>query len=403
MSIHEDLSRLLDGDLNDDEAAALRARIEAEPDVAAAWAVVSALPADLARLDAEAPVPPGLDDLVLGGRDRQPAMRSFSRRWGKLAAAAAAIGLIFFWTRPQTTSVIVAGSHYVDGIQSVRAGAVTVDVEGRALISVEPPEGLLRDSGQEVLEMNKSHLLSALAGAVVTVTVYQGAAVVRAGEAAPVTVAAGEAHTVGSPDPAPSAAAKPPQVLTPPRPVEPGLTPAEREAVLNDEIARLRDELQTAELRADLARGRVEAHEGTPAPWPADLPAAFGPEGFTEAIAAALEEVPFGTLHHLDCSEYPCYAVIESHSTEDNWGAVVDEFADVIRDHTAVPTGMWQQLSTIGTDHGSLAFAGITFGPSDGEEPDEELRRRLDFRVRSAIEDVAEDRREDLRAEAGAD
>lgn len=386
MSAYEDLSRLLDGDLDPEAADALRARIAAEPELAEAWIAMQALPLHLGDLP-DLPPPEGLNDRVLAGRDHQPALRRISRRWSRPAAIAAALALAWLWTRPGPVAVLMSGSQFVDGHATLQAAHVEVEVNGRALIEVEPPEGLLREPWQEVADMNRTHLLSALAGAAVTVTVYQGAAVVRADDAPAITVAAGEVHTVGTP--ADDAPAPPPRGSVR---LDGDASPAEREAMLTAEIGRLRDELTRAELSTDIARGQLASHEGDPMPWPDDLDDAYRPEAFEETIEAALDEVPFGELEVMDCSEFPCFAVIRSTDVGDGWQKPVDDFAEFLKQRAGDGTGVMQHLSGIGRDGTELRYAGITYGPTELSGADEEeLRRRTSYRLDAAIEALAED------------
>ncbi|MCP4867876.1 MAG: hypothetical protein GY898_04085 [Proteobacteria bacterium] len=389
MSVYEDLSRLLDGELDGDAADALRARIAAEPELEAAWLAMQALPAHLMALPEVEP-PPELNDAVLAGRDHQPALRRITRRWSRPAAVAAAMALVWLWTRPGPAAVLVSGSQFVDGQATLQAAHVEVEVNGRALIEVEPPEGVLREPGQEVEDMNRTHLLSALAGAAVTVTVYQGAAVVRADEGPPVTVAAGDVHVVGTPTAAaPPAAPEQPQRVS--IRLDGNASPAEREAMLAAEIGRLRDELTRAEMSSDIARGQLASHEGEPIAWPEDLDDVYRPEGFEANIEAALAEVPFGEIEVLDCSEYPCFAVIRSAETGDGWQDPVREFADLLKARAGDNTGVMKHLSGIGRDGEELRYAGISYGPNEDGNDEADVLQRTGFRINSVIEGLAEE------------
>ncbi len=400
MSTYEELSRLLAGELPDAEAEALQARIDADPELAAVWEMMQGLPAELAALPAEAP-PPALDPDALGHvPDLQPALGRFSRRWGAAIAVAASLFLLWSTTRPGPP-VMVSGMQVVEGHQTLYAGAVEVEVSGKAIIEVEPPPGLLREHGQEVEEMNRTHLLSALAGAVVTVTVLQGAAVLRADEAAPVVVETGQSHTVGAPAaPAPPAAAT---TAEPQRRVvvrTPGASPEAREAMLVEEIGRLRGELEQARVSAALSRGQLESLEGSPQEWPDDVPDVYRPAAFEAAVERALEEVPFGDLEIMDCNEYPCFAVIRSHDTGDDWQIPVDDFVGLLRDSAeGEDTGVMQHMSGFGRDGQEYRYAGLSFGPKDSQD-DREVLDRTGYRVESAIKGLLEDA---LPAEGEAD
>ncbi len=385
MTDHEQLSRLLDGDLGEDEERALRARLESDPELAAAWQTMQRLPDELADLP-DIPPPPALDEAVLSpGR---PTMKRFSRRWGPWVAVAACLVLAWMWTRPGPPLVLVEGSQYVQGHALVLAGSTEVEVVGRALIEVEPPASFLREGEQEVASMNKTHLLAALAGAIVTVTVYEGSAKLRTADAGPVTVLPGESHSTGprAPAPPPQPDARAVRVEVPA-----GLDPADRERLLTDEIGRLRSELEAARLGHDLARGQLEGHQGTPQPFPDDLPEVYRESAFEAAVEEALAEHPFGALEVLDCSEFPCFAIIRSHEVGEAWQEQADAFAQLLRDAAeGEQTGVIQHLSGMNRNGDELRYAGVAVGPdSIGEDPD--LMQRADVRIRSAVEGLVED------------
>lgn len=71
------------------------------------------------------------------------------------------------------------------------------------------------------------------------------------------------------------------------------------------------------ELQARLAfaQGRIEAQEGRPQQWPEDIPEDDRPERFRLHVEEMLEELPDARLSRLDCSEFPCIAVLETEST----------------------------------------------------------------------------------------
>jgi anti-sigma factor RsiW len=385
MSIHEELSRLLDGELSEAEAEALHGRIAAEPELAVAWEAMRRLPEALSALP-DVPPPPELDREVVGAA---PELHRFSRRWAPWAAIAACALLAWMWLRPGPPIVLVQGSQFVQGQALVLAGDTEVEVAGRALIEVEPPGGLLREDMQEAT-MNKTHLLAALAGAVVTVTVYEGSAAVRAPDAPPVTVVAGDTHSTG-----PAVDAAPAPVSPAPTRVQVALPDdadaAERERLLAEEIGRLRDQLESARIRGTLTRGQLESHEGVPQPWPEELSEVYRPEAFEAALEAALEEVPFGDLEVLDCSEYPCVAVVRSHKTGDDWRAPLDDITQLLKDAAEGDrTGVIQHLSGVGINGQEHRFAGLSVGPDGmGEDPD--LLQRAGFRIESAIEGLLEE------------
>ena len=161
------------------------------------------LDALLRALPATAPVPPGLDDAVLATLARAPASSAIPR----LAIAAAILlgvglgALAGPVLRPAPTLLLTRGSQLVEGRALVLAGDRQVRIDGRARVSVEPPEGLAREGEQEAHNamLDSTHAIAALAGSFITVAVYQGFATVSEPGEAPITVSAGEEHTVGPP------------------------------------------------------------------------------------------------------------------------------------------------------------------------------------------------------------
>ena len=157
----------------------------------------------LSSLPAEEPVPAGLNAAVLAAAEGPAARRSPL----PLLAAVLLAGLVgagaAIASRPAPPALVLAeGSQLVTGSARVLAADRVVDVDGRALITVEPAGALLRGEGQEADAMNTTHLVAALAGSLVTVAVYEGTALISAEEDAPaVVVAAGEQRSVGSPPP----------------------------------------------------------------------------------------------------------------------------------------------------------------------------------------------------------
>ncbi len=199
----EKMSRLVDGDLPEAEAEALRREIDADPELARALETMSGLGDAIAGLDEEPP-PPALDRAALQAAQRitrpDHNVVRLRRPWVWVAAAASiALAALLLWPRPEPTIVLVQGSQLVEGRAMVMAANVPVRVDGTALISVEPLDTSLREMDQEVIMRNRELLLGALAGAAVTVAVYEGSAVLFPGEANSRTLDAGQTETVVDP------------------------------------------------------------------------------------------------------------------------------------------------------------------------------------------------------------
>ncbi len=292
--LDEQLSRLWDGDLPEAEARALRDRIGREPEVARRWERLRAALAALAALPAERTPPPL--------RAARPAKRS----WAGLVPWALAAAAVVLWLRswPEPDRVLVAGTEWIDGEAQVLAGDVIVEVDGRVQLLVEPAGGVPRGGGadEEDPMWSRSTVVAAVAGAVVTVVVYEGTAVVRAESGAPVVVEAGDRYrTGGSPAAAPAPAAAPGGADE---------DRQERLARLQAELAAAQEALAAAEFEGALTRGQLEAMQGVVSEWPADAPEPLTPDAFRAGLEATLASLPDAKIAEIDCSEYPCLAAI---------------------------------------------------------------------------------------------
>ena len=194
-----------------------------------------ALPSRLAALPVAIPVPER--------RVEPPAPApSLLRRALPWLGWAVAAGALFSAFEPAPTRVLVAGTEVVQGETDVLAGDTRVHVDGKARITVEPPGGRGRGVAAEDLPMDRTHLLSALAGSVVTVAVLEGTAELRAEAAPPVHVEAGETRTIGKP-----------QEPTAKRP---------KKGAPTDDVASLKAELEKARFEKALAVGQLRRREG---------------------------------------------------------------------------------------------------------------------------------------------
>jgi negative regulator of sigma E activity len=358
----DDLSRLLDGELPPDEAAALRARIATDPALAARWARMQALGGQLRALPREIP---------------RPRRRRFETpRWAGWAVAAAA--LLFTLGRPVPARVLVEGMEVVEGRADVLAGDVLVEVDGKVSIGVEPPGGQPRVVASEVTPMDKKNVFAALAGSIVTVAVLQGSATLHPADAAPIALQAGETHTVGG-------RAQAPPVPTP------------RSAASTDpRVADLERELDRAKLERALAVGQLRRHEGVAQEWPENLPAIWKPEGYERFLRDRVATIPDAEIVAIDCEEYPCVALVRSHSAAADWEDKLMPLHDDLEG-----AGFGDNLHVIGmghdtelaTDDGpvSVKLYGFAVAPGDG---DDALMQRVKFRTESAMEDADEELRQ---------
>jgi hypothetical protein len=156
--------------------------------------------------------------------------------------------------------------------------------------------------------MGLGYLGAALAGALITVLVYQFLVLPR-GQAQSAPPAAKAVAADPAPAPAPPATAAPPATTE----------LKQRIASKEQEIARLQKELGELRTQNAESQARVEEMEGKPRAWPADLPQGYKPDVMEARINALLEKSGLGELVDFDCDEFPCVAVIEAKQPGDDW------------------------------------------------------------------------------------
>lgn len=368
MSIpYEDLSRLLDGELSDAEAEALLERIDAEPALAEAWEAMQQLPMDLAALPDLAP-PPDLDEALLRPR----------LRWQSLApwALAAALVIALVMPKPEPTYTLLSGTEVVEGPALVQVGEdVTIDVRGVAKVSVEPSAELARVASMKEDDMNPKLLIAAATGAAITVTVYEGSAILeRPGDEATTIEAGQETRFPGT---ASAATVERPKLTQ-----TSGTSSEDPQA----RIAELESELQRARFEKALADGRVLAAEGSPQAFPSDLPTSLGPDGFPEAIRRAVLENGVGELVEVDCSEYPCMATITVDSDLEDWGEQLEPIAEAMKTSEEDHTSIW--ASGFGKNDEVYNYWTFAIVP-EGEESSEDVHVRTAWRADQKTDDIS--------------
>ncbi len=380
MSLYEDLSRLLDGDLPPAEAAALWQRIADEPEVAAAWAQLRALPEQLSDLPDLAP-PPGLDARVLAAEAPSPGRRAWQLPLAAALALAATL-LLLLWPASEPALLLSEGEQWVEGRALVMAGGLPVRVQGRAKISVEPSGSSQRVGGQEVENMDFKHAMAAAAGAAVTVVVLEGRALVS-GADGETAVAAGESWS-SSPEPRDEHAA-PRRVVR-----RSAAAPADDPEALRERVAELEQELEALEFQGAVQRGRLAAVEGSSQPWPEDLDQALQPSAFQASLDAAVIGREDLELLEVNCDEFPCYAVLRSHSEHPEWAHEVGPaMKDAVIGEAEGDFGLWNAAVASRSDAGELRLVGFSIIPS--EQSGDDLRTRLDYRAEGSLTGWMED------------
>lgn len=360
--LHESLSRLLDDELPGAEAEALRRRIDAEPEVRAAWEALQAAVSGLEGLPMEVRPPAALDARVAGG---PPVVSTGRGSWAVAAfgvVALAAAVLLGLRTPEPSTVVIGAGSSEVEGAMQVLVGDVVVDLDGRARIDVEPSGDPVRGAGQEVDMNNRTAILAGLAGAAITVTVYEGRAAVSGPDSDAVELEAGASHTV-------------PQrrvVVATPDGADVD-DEAVREAALRQrveeltqELASIEDELATERFAGRLRDAELQRIQGVPSEWGDDVPDALRPDAF-EANVLPLTDMPGFTVEEIDCSEYPCVAALRYDGDDQtlDWGSEVVDRLAAWSDENLDDASLTVNKSVFKDDEGESRF--LLFGMHDGD------------------------------------
>lgn len=242
--------------------------------------------------------------------------------------------------------------------------------------------------------MNKSHWLSAAAGALVTIVVYEGTATIRGADDADTTLAAGQSAAFEAPG-APGAPVVKRVVRRAPTastlPAGEDLAPE-----VADHITALQDRIAELELQTDLQRGRLQSHEGTPQEFPEDLPPAYRPEGFEAALLESLGEDMPGEIVSVDCDEFPCLAILRSGTDDDAWTAWMSDTSARIEDgplaNDDLGLGMFHH-NTKSDDGTDVFLTGLAITP--GEGGDEDLGERTRFRMMGQLKSFSADLSED--------
>jgi anti-sigma factor RsiW len=387
-SLDEQLSALASGDLPPERARALRDRIEREPEVAAAWERMQQLVADLDALPADHPELSGPPVVVVPA----PTVRRRSPLWGGMALlAAVALGFVAGRTTGPPDDWILAGDAVVDGDVQLMAADVPVSVDGRARISVEPVGGSARVEGQErEVPMNRSAILAGLAGAAVTVTVYEGTALVHAGDEAdaPLQVRPGEpVHVRGGAEAARRKGGAP-------LPVEGSARDAaleQRVEELQAELAAIEGELQTERFGAAVARGQLKAEQGEVSEWPDEVPDALREETIREQLVERLAGLEGFDVEEVDCYEFPCVVALRYDGDDDSmdWGHPVADEVSIWADASLDDANVHMNQSVFREDDKPYARF-VLFAVDDGSGG-EEVGQRTKWRIEELGERLGDD------------
>lgn len=164
---------------------------------------------------------------------------------------------------------------------------------------------------------------------------------------------------------------------------------ATREELLA-EVDRLQGELDRLQLEATMARGQVGHYEGVPSPWPDDVPAAYqaGPfERFVQDALAGHEDLE---LLEVDCEEFPCVALVRSHSDDPEWPRQFEgALGDLSEAGFGEQPGMSIWASNARTDEGEVKLLG--FSVVDPEAADEDVQTRTGFRAETLLQSATDE------------
>jgi hypothetical protein len=403
MNTLEQLSRLMDGDLDAAQTGLWRKRIEEDPEVAAAWAELVALRHALDHLPEEAPPPHLVRAVVNASRGvpsrpahvtpAAPAWRVVP--WLVAAAALLVAGLQRGAPDPATIS-LVEGVVRVEGEGRLALDGMVVDFDGRARITRdlpvagheapadgEPAHRVVRASPASEDLMDRTHALSAAAGAALTIAVQAGTVTLRAPGAEPVVVQAGETRTVGGQGPEAIMVARPHAQA----PIPASEPPSATIARLEGRVAELEQQLALAAATSAVARGQLEVEQGHPSLWPDDVPEAFRESAVTAAFRASIATHPGTELVSVDCAEYPCIAVLKPADATEGWQNRMRPIIDAIS-ATAGPADLSVSASAMEDGDKHVAFMGVALAPENALRDEAGLDTRTRWRTDTLLQDL---------------
>ena len=383
-----DLSRRMSGDLPAAEAARLEASLD-DPEVAALWADMAALPDALAAIPLEAP-PVHLDRAVLR---RSPRSGLRIATGLGIAAAVAALILVPRPEAPIPEVALLAGDQVVSGRTSVVAGAVRVEIDGLARITVEPFDPVVRatehHNPEDPMKAALAALGGAVGGAIVTVAVLKGTATVTTDEAAPATLHAGETRRISTEPRSPRAPAAIPE----------GEAPEQTIARLQADLEALQAQLGQARFTGAVASGQLEAHVGVPQDWPDDLDPALQPDAMrarAQAVADAHEGVE---LVEVDCSEYPCITILSPTEMSEAWTDQLRPAAEALAEGLS-DVGLSVSASNFSDGDVSAGYFGVVVAPSEDADRNSEVGTRTHYRADALMEELGHEVLGEAKAEA---
>ena len=144
------------------------------------------------------------------------------------------------------------------------------------------------------------------------------------------------------------------------------------------EPARSCDEkISDCEQARDFYRAQLVVYEGTPQPWPVDVPDAFRETALRDTLVRSADGI--ATVNEMDCEEYPCIALVAMTSDDPSCCAQIEErLPDSVR-HKMGGANMYQ------TEDGRMAAA-LAFGSPDRWS--EDINTRAWWRMQQMVEEA---------------
>lgn len=359
------LSALLSGGLAPQEAARLRARLDTDPALQRAADTLRSLPDQLAALPLLDP-PPGLTQAVIDSLSAPAALPTpanaqpgTTQARPSLAWAVAAAAVVFaastaLWPHAPTRVDLTEGGAKVEGRAQVAVADSVLDVDGRARLSPPCPTCTPEERAR--------------------IAVYEGSARVSTPDGRTVNLAAGQSTNIPAIRPSSSFQ----QVSTHSGSSirrDSSLDQARLSADVGRELDRLERENARLEQENAMVLGSLSTNQGQPMAWPDDLPTALGPDAFRTSVRQTLIVLPDVDLVTVDCSEYPCLAVVQTHDHEPGWEQTVLGPAQTMAD------GMGGQLRLVGTDDTNSPAMQLSFAVLPPDADANELNARLSYRA----------------------
>lgn len=230
------------------------------------------------------------------------------------------------------------------------------------------------------------HLLSAAGGAIVTIAVLQGSAIVF-GDATveSVHVSEGQVHTVQS-------AGGPMRKVVRNAPATPSSAPVQLQQAapqVTSYIAGLERDLEQAKFQNSLLEGQIAARDGVAVEWPSDLPNGLTPETFEATLRAVADDVPKMSLDRVDCSEYPCLAVLSGGVSSDDARDIAQQVQDSLERRVGEGGKLSARIGISKRDNGEgEAELSLVIAPTPEHEGSEDgdMELRLQNRFNDAMQ-----------------